>query len=143
MANSLRAEEIVKGIVATQPEPIGHGGWYSEEGDCYFFHAENTPYHAVRLGPLVTVYEADEDDRPVGLQIKGIRTKLARATEFGLALAKFIADGEEMRLSYLVGFAMRISRPASPPDLDHLFRTVERSSRWSLSAEELQKAAAL
>ncbi len=141
MAEQGSLKALIREIVDSEPEPKGYGGWYSYDGDCVFFHAEDVPYHAVRLGQLVTVYEAMENDRPVGLQIKGIRTTLAKTTEFTLQLAKFIDQGEDIQLSYLVAFAMRISRPEPEPDRERIWRAVESSSRWRVPARMLQDAA--
>ncbi len=136
------AEKAVEQMIRDAASSAGGGrepgGWYSVEGDCLFYHEENVPYHAVRLGGLVTVYEALDDDRPVGLQIKGVRTRFQPDTSFRLDIAKFRRQGEDISLAYLVAFAFRLSRPEIPPDDEHLWRMVESASGWRVPADQLE-----
>lgn len=43
-----------------------------EHGDCAFVYLENAPYRAVYIDPFLTVFEAFDDERLVGFQIKGL-----------------------------------------------------------------------
>lgn len=49
-------------------------GIQSIEGDCVFIHLEDVPHYAERVDDLLTAYCALDDNRLVGLQIKGIST---------------------------------------------------------------------
>ncbi len=73
---------------------LGHsepGGWYSPEGDCIFYYHEDVPHVGVRLTGLVTVFEALDDQRPVGIQIKGVKSRLSSAEGLKIKLAKYVA----------------------------------------------------
>jgi hypothetical protein len=133
-------EETVEALVgeaASRHEgPSRSGGWYSADGDCVFFHAEDVPYHAVRLTDLVTVYEALDDDRPVGLQIKGIRAGLRADDRVRLEITKYVREGGEVLLSYLVGVALQLEREPVRPE--PLGRVISESGSWRLPARELE-----
>ena len=135
-------EQMIRDAASSSGGGPKPGGWYSAEGDCLFYHEENVPYHAVRLGGLVTVYEAMDDDRPVGLQIKGVRTLFQPDTGFQSDVAKFRQQGEDISLAYLVAFAFRLSRPEIPPDDERLWRTFESASGWRVPADQLEPVGA-
>ena len=49
-------DRIHKEVLAL-PGKSEPGGWYSADGDCLFFYAEDVPYYGVRLTEHVTVFE--------------------------------------------------------------------------------------
>ncbi|KAF0246483.1 MAG: hypothetical protein FD180_664 [Planctomycetota bacterium] len=65
-------QAILDAAARQAAEPARPGGWYSLASDRVFFHIEDVPYRAARVDDLLTVYEAEDDKRIVGLQIKGI-----------------------------------------------------------------------
>lgn len=46
--------------------------YYSKDGDCWFIVIEDVPYKRVRVDEFFTAYEALDDRRLVGIQIKSI-----------------------------------------------------------------------
>lgn len=52
-------------------EPLPRG-WASEAGDCYFYFREDVPYTRLRVDELITLYESDDNQRLVGLEIKNL-----------------------------------------------------------------------
>jgi hypothetical protein len=65
----------------------------------------------VRLAGLVTLYEALDDGRPVGIEIKGI-SQLVRECN---ALRVQILKREEFSVSYLLTFALTFSASVDAP----------------------------
>lgn len=41
-------------------------------GDCLFVYLEDAPYHAIFVDPILTVFEALDDSRLVGFELKGL-----------------------------------------------------------------------
>ncbi|MBI2921549.1 MAG: hypothetical protein HYY18_10745 [Planctomycetes bacterium] len=66
-------QKLLNTAAASAAGPARPGGWYSASSDCVFYHLEDVPYRAVRVDDLLTVYEAEDDARIVGVQIMGIR----------------------------------------------------------------------
>ena len=56
-------------------------GYYSEAGDCIFYHLEDVGYYAERIDDIVTLYKSDDDKRIVGFQIKGIKALMEGRVE--------------------------------------------------------------
>ena len=58
------------------------GGYYSKDGDSWFHILEDVPYKRVRVDSVFTAYEAFDDGRLVGLQLKGIAKLMSDLTGF-------------------------------------------------------------
>ncbi len=57
------------------------GSWYSPSGDCLFYFKESVPSEAVIIGKLVTIYEALDDRRIVGIQVDGLHQEQRNSRE--------------------------------------------------------------
>jgi len=75
-----------EGEAEFRPEP-----WYNPYGDCVVFLAANEATYADRVDEVLTLYRAQNDDRAVGFQIKGVQ---AIIDQFGLRGVQIGAEGE-------------------------------------------------
>lgn len=68
-------EQLIKkyGVGETRP-----GGWYSAEGDCIFYYAEDVPMYGKHINVHFTEMRALDDDRLVGLVIEGVNVSLTK-----------------------------------------------------------------
>ncbi len=48
------------------------GAWHSPSADAAFFWFEGVPYHADYINPMLTMFCADDDNRIVGVEVKGV-----------------------------------------------------------------------
>ncbi len=95
-------------------------GWISAEGDCAFFYLEPDPHYRQRVDDLLTLYRAHEDDRIVGVEIKGVKELPAHD-----ALAVVVEDGEVEVVQLLL---LTFGREARSLDLSTL---AERTRHYS------------
>lgn len=56
------------------------GGYYCEEADCYFYFEEDVPHYAERIDEWVTAYMAFDEERVIGLELKGIKELCGNGT---------------------------------------------------------------
>lgn len=52
--------------------------WYNPDGDCLVCRIANEAIVADRIDGVLTIYRSAIDDRPIGFQLKGIRSLLSR-----------------------------------------------------------------
>ena len=94
----------------------------------------------MRLAELVTVFEALDDGRPVGIQIKGIAQLLQTCEHLQVLIRK----QDEVRLIYLLNFAITLSKVLSihepEADAELLSRVEGRSGTWSIPSDSLRAA---
>ncbi len=67
-------EQLLRDVAARNPGGTKPGGWYSPEGDCFFYYNEDGPHSRDRVDELLTVYRAEGDGHILGVEIKGIRS---------------------------------------------------------------------
>jgi hypothetical protein len=96
-------------------------GWASEAGDCYFYFTEDVPYTRLRVDELVTLYEADDTQRLVGLEIKSLG-KLRELLRHELGNGMKFVDVSEMLLR-----VYKVMRPSPKPTEEERERKVEKS----------------
>ena len=137
---SLRS--LIEQAVTDHPGPSRPGGWYSADGDCFFFHAEDVPYYRVRLTGLITVYEAQDDGRAVGIQIKGVRKLIREEKDLSVEIAKYAESGDDINLIYLLGFALRRAeeRKERISDPALAVKAMASAMPWKFPADELVPA---
>ncbi len=131
-------EELVAVIKREAGKRLGEKteaqAWYDQDGDCIFWYREDVPFKGVRVADLVTVFEALDDGRPVGLQIKGIRSLMQQGAKvLNLALQK-----REVNLLHLVTVAVTFSRELVQPEL--YGRACASASKVTVPSRELQFA---
>lgn len=56
--------------------------WYNEAGDCLNYYLEDCQFYEDRVDDILTVFRCMDDDRFVGVQIKGVSALLARFGDF-------------------------------------------------------------
>jgi len=133
---------LIRQAYADGLPPSTPGGWYSQEGDCLFYYAEDESYYAVRLTDRITVFEAYEDDRPVGIQLKGIKSLLKELPALDYMIQVEIAKQTDFALDYLVRYVFALSK--LPPDIPEqvLEKTLSSSQSWRLPRRVLEEASA-
>ncbi len=130
-------DRIHKEVLAL-PGKSEPGGWYSADGDCLFFYAEDVPYYGVRLTEHVTVFEAVDDERPVGIQIKGIRSLISGSRVLKHMIKLYIERHADIYMGFLFIVALEQSDSVSA----HMEpEKVNRVAKWSVPVESLAEAA--
>lgn len=108
IAEHLASEEIPE----FKPQPF-----YERHTDSLIFYVEDTPSYGNRLNQLFTLFLADDDDRLVGIEIKGFKGFLERIRRSGLNVIS--ATNKTVKLSALAQFSY-IPEPENPNLMDHL-----------------------
>ena len=70
MTEPMNLDDLIKSVPAGGK--AAPGIHVPKHGDCLFAYLEDAPYHAVYVDPILTVFEALDDDRLVGFQLKGL-----------------------------------------------------------------------
>jgi len=71
MANELDPlSDVMRQIDADGVRPHPPSAFYSPEGDCVLFYAEDVEHYGQRVDEFLTVFRATNDDRIVGCEIK-------------------------------------------------------------------------
>ncbi len=73
--------DFVEGSAEFRSEP-----WYNRQGDCIILQTANEAIVADRIDEFLTVYRSAQDNRPIGLQVKGVQAIIKRFGLHGLAV---------------------------------------------------------
>lgn len=77
--------------------------WYNEVGDCLNYHFEDCQFYEDRVDDILTVFRRMDDDRFVGMQIKGVSAVLARFGDFHIHIT---ADQAQLSAFFFVSLLL-------------------------------------
>ena len=112
---------------------------YSAAGDCLFLYLEEGESYRDRVDGILTVFRAIDDDRIVGLQIKGMSALVKRAGDYGY----HFKEGEKVKLSLflLISGIAEESSDDEEPERKKLYQELtKRAGQKKVNIEELQPA---
>jgi hypothetical protein len=118
--------------------PFESKPFYSPEGDCVFYHFENTESFGDRIDDVLTVYRAFSDERVVGCQIKGVSALVPIFGQFG-----YTFRDEHIELGLLFLASSLVGQPPETPNADRrdiYMMLLRRAGGERIPARDLQSA---
>lgn len=108
------AKDLMKFLETTKPKGFEPRPYFGPEEDSLTFYFDNAESYGKRVDELLTLFLSVKNDKLVGCQVKGVRKKLKRLGNFGIAikhgkvrldlffyLLAFLAEKPQQRQKYL------------------------------------------